>query len=422
MIGIYISILLFVVLAVLGIYTYLIRQKHHSAIADLKNNLQDKINRLIESSEESRKQFQELEAKNTELERQRGDTLIKNLELETQKERILAQAQALEEINNELNEKNKEIENQKEEMLQAYEINQRSSKRILDAMRYAQNIQQSILPSKNELQKLFSDYFIVYHPKDIVSGDFYWLGHFSEDMVQHLNKKKEDENKEVAAMISELNQDSGTNEVISQFEKKRSNHAITFLVVVDCTGHGVPGAFMSMIGDTLLNEIIKQRHLLDPVRILEMLNLRIKDSLGGSQSEDGMDVCLCVFEKLNEQETKVIFSGAKRPLFYKKMGGRLEEIKGVRRSIGGWQRRKKPFDSHEIILPKNTMLYLTSDGYVSQVNQQGKKFGTNKFIEVLNKIAELPTKEQEEYLEKSLEAYKEHSEQRDDITVLGVRV
>lgn len=419
---IYLSVFLGLILVLLLFYVYFLRKKHRATIASLEDTLQSKIDQLVDNSEELRRRFQELQAKNTELERQRGDTIIKNLELEKQKERILAQAQALEEVNIELNRKHKEIQSQKEEMLQAYDTIQRSNKRLLDAMRYAQTIQKSILPDNVEVQKLFAEHFIIYQPKDIVSGDFYWLGHFSEDMRQQLNKKKEEESKEVAEMISELNQENESNDFLSQSKKKRSNKAITILAVVDCTGHGVPGAFMSMIGDTLLNEIIKQRHLFEPARILEMLNLRIKDSLTGSQNEDGMDVCICTFEKLNEKETKVVFAGAKRPIFYKTQGKNLQEIKGVRRSIGGWQRKKKPFKNEEIVLAKNTMLYLTSDGYVSQVNKDGKRLGTSKLITVLDEIAELPVSKQKEYLENSLEEYKEHSEQRDDITVLGVRI
>ena len=274
--------------------------------------------------------------------------------------------------------------------IKAYQIISNKNTNITDSIRYAQTIQQAVLPIEQELKHYFEDYFIIFRPKDIVSGDFYWA--------------------------TEL--------------KTETEHKI-FVAVVDCTGHGVPGAFMSMLGHAFLNEAVSQQHLTDPAEILEWLNEEIKTSLRQEQkaNADGMDISLCVIDKNqlenNSEETiKITYCGAKRPLFYVLPSNELKTIKGNRRSIGGYARKKEydSFESDMLLLPKGTMLYLFSDGYTDQSNPEGTKLGTPQLLEQLPSLASFSTSEQEQKLTNLLDNHQQETPQRDDITFMGIKL
>lgn len=282
----------------------------------------------------------------------------------------------------EINQQKENIEKQKETIESAYKIIERNSQKILDSIRYAKTIQQIILPPEHILQDFFKDYFLIYKPKDMVSGDFYWA---------------------------------------LKIENK------IFVAVVDCTGHGVPGAFMSMIGHTLLYRIIKLKGVYQPARILELLHLEIRIVLKQKQSNnlDGMDMCICVLERIEnkhfEPVTKVVFTGARRPLYYF-ANDSLEILDGDRKAIGGQQIAQKSFQSQALILHEGDAIYLTTDGLVDQNNIKRKKFGENQFSRLLEKNARLKMREQKQIIEKALENHQEGTEQRDDITILGIRI
>jgi len=249
------------------------------------------------------------------------------------------------------------------------------NKKINDSIHYAQNIQRAILPLNNQIKEVFEN-FIIYKPKDIVSGDFYWFG--------------------------------------------KTNNTI-FLAVVDCTGHGVPGAFMSMIGNSLLNEIILEKKLQDPAKILTLLNEKVIDALRQNESDnnDGMDVCLVSFE-INSKLVK--FSGAKRPLYVSRKNNEIEEIKGTRKSIGGKKEGIEDFSSVEIKLESGDILYLSSDGLTDQNNKERKRFGSNKLKEILQLNIDQSMENQKLAIEKELDIFMENEEQRDDITLIGIKI
>lgn len=249
------------------------------------------------------------------------------------------------------------------------------NKKINDSIHYAQNIQRAILPLNNQIKEVFES-FIIYRPKDIVSGDFYWFG-------------------------------------------KTSN--TIFIAVVDCTGHGVPGAFMSMIGNSLLNEIILEKKLQDPAKILTLLNEKVIDALRQNESDnnDGMDVCLVSFE-INSKLVK--FSGAKRPLYVSRKNNEIEEIKGTRKSIGGKKEGIEDFSSVEIKLESGDILYLSSDGLTDQNNKERKRFGSNKLKEILQLNIDQSMENQKLAIEKELDIFMENEEQRDDITLIGIKI
>ena len=251
---------------------------------------------------------------------------------------------------------------------------------ITDSLRYAQTIQMAILPDIEKMKSVFSDFFMIYNPKDIVSGDFYW---FAEN-----NNKK-------------------------------------FIAAVDCTGHGVPGAFMSMIGSTLLTRIVKQMNVEDTDQILDTLNQEIIHSLRQEEkvNDDGMDVCLCTIEEGEGQQYKITYTGAKRPLFYIEKGSReLNMQRGDVKSIGGLRNRNKQFTKTELYLNKGDSLFLSSDGLVDQHNPKKIKFGTKRLISFLEENSDLSMTDLGSKLETVLKNHQDSVSQRDDITFLGVRI
>ncbi len=261
------------------------------------------------------------------------------------------------------------------------------NKNITASIRYAMTIQQAMLPDENTLGRLFES-FIIYLPKDIVSGDFYWFSGFSE--------KKSDGNKQ-------------------------------FIAVVDCTGHGVPGAFMSMIGNRLLNEIVNERQVSDPKEILELLNKEIRIALRQEQTDnnDGMDLLLCRFEKKKNSFLGITFSGAKRTLYVVKKGnGELISLKGERKSIGGIGEKKESleFTNQELTLNQGDHIYLLTDGIIDQNGPDRKRFGTNKLEEIITSMENKSMDQQKELIMKTLSDFMEKEEQRDDITIIGLKV
>lgn len=272
----------------------------------------------------------------------------------------------------------RKIKTQKTQIEEQRDTLDLQNQKINASIQYAQNIQRAILPVRNQIKNLFES-FIIYRPKDIVSGDFYW------------------------------------------FTKVKDT---AFLAAVDCTGHGVPGAFMSMIGSSHLNEIVLEKQVTEPAKILSLLNEKIVESLRQDETEnnDGMDVC---FISIDLKSNKITFSGAKRPLFiFKNKTSEFDEIKGDRISIGGAKKKKddEKFNNHIINAEKGDILFLSSDGLTDQNNLERKRFGSNRLKEIiLNNISE-PMDKQKEIIEKELDDFQQDEEQRDDITLIGIKI
>ncbi|MCC5944375.1 MAG: SpoIIE family protein phosphatase [Bernardetiaceae bacterium] len=254
---------------------------------------------------------------------------------------------------------------------------------ITDSLRYAQDIQEIVLPANTNLKQAFAEHFVIFRPKDFVSGDFYWL---SQDPTE-----------------------------------KR-----TFFAVVDCTGHGVPGAFMSLIGYNLLNQILQaQDYEFKLDELLERLNTGVRHILRQDveENDDGMDLAIIATEedKENPNYYNVYFAGAKRPMQYLK-DGQLVEIKGTRRSIGGRiRRRQKEFVQHHIKLKKSQTIYLQTDGIADQDGPKGK-IGSPLVQQWIEKVHALPLSQQKNEIEKELDAHQQKHEQRDDITLVGIKL
>lgn len=247
------------------------------------------------------------------------------------------------------------------------------NKQLIDSINYAKIIQTAILPSAKKIKKNFTDAFILYRPKDIVSGDFYW---FSE-----VNGKK-------------------------------------IIAAVDCTGHGVPGAFMSMIGNTLLNQIVEVKGLTKPSEILNELRKNVIKSLnqGDVEKNDGMDIALCVIHP-----NKIEFAGAFNPLVHISKN-ELTVIKGDRMPIGRhFKKENVSFTTHSLDLEKGDCIYIYSDGFVDQFGgDDNKKFSSKRFQKCLMDIHEMPCDEQLIRLETELDNWKGKKKQLDDILILGL--
>jgi serine phosphatase RsbU (regulator of sigma subunit) len=248
---------------------------------------------------------------------------------------------------------------------------------IEDSIRYAGRIQNAVLPASQDFTDLVPESFVFFRPRDIVSGDFYW---------------------------------------VSKVENK------LIISAADCTGHGVPGAFMSMLGVAFLNEIVNKDHIVKPDIILGKLREKVIEALQqqgiSGEAKDGMDiVVVCI----DDQEMKLQYAGAYNPLLMVR-NKQLTEITADKMPIAIYERMRE-FTNHEITIEKKDLFYFFSDGYEDQFGgPDGKKFKTRRFRELLVEISSEPMQEQKDILEKRFEEWKGDQDQVDDIVVVGVRI
>jgi len=259
-------------------------------------------------------------------------------------------------------------------------IIEQKNKDITDSIEYARKIQTAILPSRSKVQKSLPHSFVFYKTKDIVSGDFYW------------------------------------------FTEKKD---CCIIAAIDCTGHGVPGAFMSLIGYNILNKIVNENNVTDPSQILKNLNLGVIDALhsnrDNSDSKDGMDAAIC---KIYFKENKIEYSGAMRPLWTVN-NETITEIKADKIPIGTKQEDDKPeinYTTHVVVPQPGDVFYIFTDGYSDQFGgEKDKKMGTPRFKEMLIRIHKNDFDKQEQSLLAEHLAWKKNNEQVDDLCVIGFR-
>ena len=309
----------------------------------------------------------------SEIQEQKNAIEEKNVELEQQREEILSQRDVLEA-------KNEELETQKTEILSQRDEIAHHQQEIMDSIYYAKRIQTALLPSSSVISQVLPQHFILYKPRDIVSGDFYYF--------------------------------------------KQVNN-LSVIVAADCTGHGVPGAFMSMLGSAYLNEIIvKNQDELVAGKILDSLRKYIIDSLHQTgrydEAKDGMDMALCL---LDRDTKKLQFAGAYNPMFLVR-DGQIEEYRADRMPIGIHDYIDIGFTTYDLDVLKDDIVYIFSDGYASQFGgKSGKKFMTSRFKKLILEISSLPMAEQREMLDEKIEAWMGGNyDQVDDILVLGFKI
>lgn len=276
-------------------------------------------------------------------------------------------------VNESLQKKNAEIQ-------EATKIIEEKSSNITKSILYAQKIQAAMLPQTEKIAEELPEHFILFRPKEIVSGDFYWCN--------------------------------------------RCDNKI-FLIVGDCTGHGVPGAFLSTIGHMLLNKIILEKRVFNPALILAVLHEEVRVALRQQgktrQANDGMDIAVCQID-LNMQ--LILYAGARRPLYLVKTDkNELIKVTGDRRSIGGRQKEEiRRFTDHALTFSCGDMLYLSSDGLTDQHNRHNQKFSSSNLATTLQAIAHDSMESQQLRLVQALEQHQGEENQRDDITLFGARL
>jgi serine phosphatase RsbU (regulator of sigma subunit) len=270
------------------------------------------------------------------------------------------------------------------EVLRQKKLLEEKNKEVADSINYASRIQKSIMPDEKTISELMPNGFVLYIPKDIVSGDFYWINNFHDanGKVHHL------------------------------------------MAVADCTGHGVPGAFMSLIGATILNQTLNNPGISDPAEALDYLNIQlpknIKSSSASGTIKDGMEISMCEYDAEN---LKMQFAGANNNLYLVRNGA-LQLIKGDKRPIGqGYENLGDKFSNQQIQLQKGDAIYMSSDGFPDQFGgPKGKKFKYKQMEEIFLEIHELPVNEQREILKKRFIDWKGELDQVDDVCIIGIKI
>ena len=274
---------------------------------------------------------------------------------------------------------NTELQQKNIVITEAHTETQRLLTNVNDSIRYAKRIQDAMLPSTETLNRLLPEHFIFFRPKDVVSGDFYWC---------------------------------------------REQDGKVFVAAVDCTGHGVPGAFMSLIGNALLNDIVQRLPDPHPDLVLNELHHELQTVLRQKETnnDDGMDICLCMIDPT----TRIVeFAGAINPL-YSVIQGELREFKGTPEELGGRDERSPVYTRHVLDVSEvphgATMLYLASDGYKDQYNEVRQRFMPKRLRPLLTEIAAKPLEEQPRLLGATIDAHRGEVIQVDDMLILGVRL
>lgn len=289
--------------------------------------------------------------------------------------------------NAEITQKNEEIEVQKNNIEDLLIKTTEAHESIKKSINYAGIIQTAMINKSPKLQTYFPESFILYKPKDVVGGDFYWY--------------------------------SKVNDII-------------IVAAVDCTGHGVPGAFLTVLGNNVLNQIVNVNKVTNPGEILFELDKSVKESLhqDDNKNKDGMDIALCSIDTKNN---KLYFAGANNPLVMI-YDDEMNVIKGEKYGIGGFSdllydrfkqinKNKSMYKTHEIDYLSNTTIYLFSDGFQDQINENtNKKISSRKFYQLLKMNSKLPAKKQKKQLEKFYFEWKREQEQVDDILVIGIKL
>ncbi|MGC8802524.1 MAG: response regulator [Bacteroidales bacterium] len=296
---------------------------------------------------------------------------------------IFKQLRRIKHANALLSESHRQIAEQKQEIEKQHAIVSAQKKKLTDSILYAKRIQNAVLPPRYVFEKIFPQHFILFKPRDIVSGDFYWIS---------------------------------------------SKDNIAVIAVADCTGHGVPGAFMSMLGIAFLNEIVSKmtvnRHIVTfhASEILNELRNYVIQSLHQTgrptESKDGMDIALCIIDFENRT---MQFAGAHNPAYLIR-NGQMQIIEADRMPIGIYKTENKSFTNREIKIEYDDQIYLFSDGYYDQIggSKQTKMMSVN-FRNYLLEISHLPMSEQQKLLEEFYESWKGENDQLDDVLVVGLK-
>lgn len=257
---------------------------------------------------------------------------------------------------------------------------QKAKSKLEDHLNFAQKFQAYILPSHQDLAQDFADQMVLFNPKEKAGGDFYWYLKFAR--------------------------------------------STSFLAVIDCTGHGVSGAFLSLLGHHLLHKIIQNQRITEPQQIIEQLHLELHKRIQTDKENNpyGMEIGLCRMEWIGEDRVYLTFAGAKSRLLYYDQD-QLIELQGDKGRIGAWsEAAKREFDQQTILLQAGSKIYLFTDGLINLPNPDRKKFGHTRLHNLIQEIAPLPLGQQEELLRQTLAKHSQGTPQRDDMTLIGLEI
>ncbi len=337
--------------------------------------LHDSISDFLFLLQANRKTVEDLESFSERLNQQNGELigLTRSLQetvdrLQASEEEIRQNAEEIKAINEELEKARVYVETQNKSL-------EAKNQYILDSINYARRIQDSILPPLNEIQEGLGNVFIYFRPKDILSGDFYWFG------------------------------------------RKRNKMLIT---AVDCTGHGVPGSFMSLIAENLLDKIFHEQNITEPDLVLENMHLGVGRILNQAvnNNRDSVDISICVIDTKN----KILeYAGARNPLLLVE-NGKLAVIKADRNSVGGVQtEQESTFTKHIFNIHSSMLFYLFTDGYVDQFGgDNDRKYTKARLLDLIEKTNHLPIQEQKNIFANEIEKWQGTTPQTDDILLIGV--
>ena len=369
-ISLIVLVIVFIIISLVVLYIY--NQKRKLTII------------LQEQNEEITAQNEEIKAQNEEIETQRENLLQLNEQLVKQNEIIKNNLQEIELHRNslanlawELQEKAELVENQRDVLIQ-------QKKHITDSIIYAERIQRALLLPNEGIREIFPDAYVFHKPKNIISGDFYW--------------------------VSEI-------------------RGYKIFAVADCTGHGVPGGIMSMLGMAYLNDIINKEYITKSSDVLEELRNRIIQSLRqhgndnvSNETHDGMDMAICA---LNTNTMELQYAGAFLPLYLFRNNGAIAKepiiIREDRMPISRFI-KSDPFKNNTIKVQKGDMIYLFSDGYSDQFSQDGGKFNISRFRKLLSSIHHLDASQQLNIISSTFDEWKGKNFQVDDVLVMGIRI
>ncbi|TAD99232.1 MAG: HAMP domain-containing protein [Bacteroidetes bacterium] len=334
---------------------------------------------INQQKEEIEAQRDSIEIQNAELQKTSKEIHEQNLKIQEQRDHLIAMIDKINFQNTEITAQRNEIANKSAQLEMAISQLQRKNKDITASITYAKRIQTAMLPSKEFIGHFLTDFFVFFVPRDIVSGDFYWFQPRDGKLV---------------------------------------------LAVVDCTGHGVPGALMSMIGDAVLHQVVTEKGILSADLILNELHSRVRMALkqNYSDSKDGMDAVITI---IDQSAKKMEYAGAMNPFYYVQ-NNYFHEIKADKRAVGGklmLGETARIFTKHTIDISEPTTIYLCSDGYQDQFGGEfDRKFMVRKLRELLFSISDKSMKEQEIILLDTFLNWKGNQNQLDDILIFGVKV
>jgi serine phosphatase RsbU (regulator of sigma subunit) len=277
---------------------------------------------------------------------------------------------------------------------------------MIDSINYARRIQFALLAHNDLLQKYLPEHFILFKPKDIVSGDFYWATSVVSRSSSLVPGSDVADKKHFEASL----QNKGTR-----------NQELFYLAVCDCTGHGVPGAFMSLLNTSFLNEAINEKNIYEPGEIFNHVRKRLVENISQDGNKDGMDGTLIRFTKEDNNTIKLSYSAANNPPLI--VSGNEIKYQPFDKMPVGQGEREDLFRTFDIRANKGDMLYLFTDGYPDQFGgPKGKKFKYKKLEQVLLQISSLPLQQQSAMLENSFNEWKGDLEQVDDVCIIGIRL